>query len=686
MPPSPRIWEGLFTQTITAPLVFVPGGGCAPTPAAQGAIAVVERFNADGSWIGTCGYTARAGFMKDSGAVAILYVYYDRDYGNLSRTALALPGISIGSIHSPAFVAWLQGNPTGASGTIEPEARRLPAEADILAGSSSRGPGYDWGLKPDITAPGNNILSSVTGALVSGGQPEPYFTQYSGTSMASPHVTGAAALVRSGHPDWTSAQVRSALINTSARAVKVRAPDGSLRDAAPYESGPGRLDLANAIDPGAVVDPPKASFGEVEFGDTADLAVTIASVSDDEETWSVAVEPHGGDGVVTVDKDTFTLAAGEETTLSLSFDSSAVAEDEHFGDVILSRGDTGQALRLVYFAYVSIPENRKDVLVVDWSYGDTPDYTSYYTGALDELGLTYDVWHAGEAGDGDDAVQAHPSFKTLQSYDLVILNTNESREPLIYTVAGAYQYQNYLLHGGNMLVAGQGDQDWWTIVGPNGSTIAISQNAGCEYCVPRYFAGFTFGLTATLSGKLLEYPEAVNKPEMEVVLAPHPEADGPFGYGLDISTGDMAKEDAAGNQYAFSSGSLVTGYVPTVEGAPPGVCTTAQGSNYCGDFDYAEVVFDHIVPYARPLWTYDGKVVGSYISGRHAPAEANIKWNAMFWGFGLEGVGKGGPDTVGRTELLGDVFSFLTGRLLTPPSVYLPWTAKEFVFGGGDQP
>ena len=165
-----------------------------------------------------------------------------------------------------------------------------------------------------------------------------------------------------------------------------------------------------------------------------------------------------------------------------------------------------------------------------------------------------------------------------------------------------------------------------------------------------------------------------------------PEAGGPDDYALDVATGAMAKDGAAGNQYAFSSGGLITGYTPTVEGTPTGVCTTAQGSNYCGDFDYAEVVFDHIVPYARPLWTYDDKVVGSYISGRHSPDEANIKWNAMFWGFGLEGVGKGGNDTVGRTKLPGDVFSFLTGRMLTPPKVYLPWAAKSFVLAGGDQP
>ena len=160
--------SALFTQTITAPLVFVADGGCAPTPAAQGAIAVVERFNADGSWIGTCGYTARAGFMKDSGAVAILYVYYDRTYGNLSRTALALPGISIGSLHDPDFVAWLKGNPAGATGIIEPDARRLPAEPHILAGSSRPAPGYDWSLKPDLTAPGHHIPASVTGAPASG--------------------------------------------------------------------------------------------------------------------------------------------------------------------------------------------------------------------------------------------------------------------------------------------------------------------------------------------------------------------------------------------------------------------------------------------------------------------------------------------------------------------------------------
>ena len=56
------------------------------------------------------------------------------------------------------------------------------------------------------------------------------------------------------------------------------------------------------------------------------------------------------------------------------------------------------------------------------------------------------------------------------------------------------------------------------------------------------------------------------------------------------------------------------------------------------------------------------KVVGTYIAGRQHP-EADIPWNAMFWGFGLEGVGEAGPGTASRTRLMADAFNFLAKNI-----------------------
>ena len=72
------------------------------------------------------------------------------------------------------------------------------------------------GIKPDIAAPGSSVLSSVVNDTTGAVDPAGLFEQFSGTSMATPHITALAALTKALHPTWTPAQVKSALMNTAA--------------------------------------------------------------------------------------------------------------------------------------------------------------------------------------------------------------------------------------------------------------------------------------------------------------------------------------------------------------------------------------------------------------------------------------------------------------------------------------
>ncbi|WP_426363720.1 S8 family serine peptidase [Streptomyces sp. E-08] len=105
--------------------------------------------------------------------------------------------------------------------------------ADRAAYFTSQGPRYgDQALKPDVSAPGVDILAARSQLVAGSG----LYTTMSGTSMATPHVAGVAALLAEKHPDWTGAQLKNALMSSS-----------KTLDATSYELGAGRVDVAAAI-------------------------------------------------------------------------------------------------------------------------------------------------------------------------------------------------------------------------------------------------------------------------------------------------------------------------------------------------------------------------------------------------------------------------------------------------------
>jgi hypothetical protein len=145
-----------------------------------------------------------------------------------------------------------------------------PKPAPFMAGFSSRGPnqGDSNVLKPDLTAPGVDIIASVSAALtpaehaaVAAGTlvPPPAYASYQGTSMSSPHVAGLALLLRQAHPDWSPAAIKSALMTTGYGTLN----DGLLNEQngrLPWAQGAGHVDPNKAVDPGLVYDAGKADY------------------------------------------------------------------------------------------------------------------------------------------------------------------------------------------------------------------------------------------------------------------------------------------------------------------------------------------------------------------------------------------------------------------------------------------
>ncbi|KAL8513848.1 hypothetical protein ACS0TY_013098 [Phlomoides rotata] len=128
--------------------------------------------------------------------------------------------------------------------------------APALAEFSSRGPArsYPGILKPDITAPGVLILAAHIGNTPIGSN----FTLLSGTSMACPHVSGIAALLKGAHPDWSPAAIQSAMMTTANprdnTGERIKDMGEFYEVATPFGIGSGHVDPNRALDPGLVYD------------------------------------------------------------------------------------------------------------------------------------------------------------------------------------------------------------------------------------------------------------------------------------------------------------------------------------------------------------------------------------------------------------------------------------------------
>jgi subtilisin family serine protease len=138
----------------------------------------------------------------------------------------------------------------GAAGNATIEAAMsyvVSGNDDFMAGFSSQGPtDVDFRVKPDLVAPGVNVLSA---------QPNNGWAFFQGTSMATPHLAGSAAFLKSKFPAWSSDQVRSAIVNTAEEGVRNVNIIGA-----------GRLNLDSADGAVVALDPVSVSFGSVPSG------------------------------------------------------------------------------------------------------------------------------------------------------------------------------------------------------------------------------------------------------------------------------------------------------------------------------------------------------------------------------------------------------------------------------------
>jgi subtilisin family serine protease len=432
-----------------------------PPGSLSGVIALVER--------GVCTFSLKVYNVQQAGAIAaIIYNSVSGGEGLINMAPgdkadlVTIPSVFVQRSMGVGMVAWYNAHPGEAQVKIDLEPRQVGNIPDVIVNFSNRGPSFGRLLKPDIAAPGVNILSSGYGPG-SGLAAHAGFGQVSGTSMATPHISGAAALLRQIYPTWTPKQIMSALMSTAKTngILSQRLP--SLPPATILEMGAGRVDLTKAADPGLTFDKPSVSFGSVRAAaQNLSSTITAHSLLGTASEWAVSIVADPGFTATTV--STLSVPAGGNASFDLNVEiASDTAPADYTGTIMLSHGPHN--LHIPFWVRVEAPVAAAEVLLIDNDFSDLlgepdyPDVTGYYTTTLTALGVTYDYWNADEHFNNPATI---PNGETLRAYKTIIWYTGNHWQPngtFVQATPPTPQDQNYLMAyldaGGNLIATGQ---------------------------------------------------------------------------------------------------------------------------------------------------------------------------------------------------------------------------------------
>ncbi|MGY1499516.1 S8 family serine peptidase [Streptomyces sp. QTS52] len=218
-------------------------------------------------------------------------------------------------------------------------------KSDQLADFSSRGPRVgDGGVKPDLTAPGVAITAAgASGSVLEEWYPSdiPGYLTLDGTSMASPHVAGAAAILAQQHPDWAGERIKAVLTGS--------AEPGAYSS---FQQGTGRTDLVRALDQSVITEQQPLDFGLQQWphGDDtpATKQVTYRNLGTQPVTLDLSVDALSTDGkpaaegMFAVSPRRVTVPAGGEASASVTADTRAGSADGSFGGSVQATSADGK--------------------------------------------------------------------------------------------------------------------------------------------------------------------------------------------------------------------------------------------------------------------------------------------------------------------------------------------------------
>ncbi|MEI8412655.1 MULTISPECIES: S8 family serine peptidase [unclassified Kribbella] len=213
---------------------------------------------------------------------------------------------------------------------------------DKLAEFSSRGPRVgDGAVKPDVTAPGVDIVAAKAAKSIIGEPVGDKYLTLSGTSMATPHTVGAAALLAQEHPNWKAGELKGALMASAKPAA----------DQTAFQQGAGRIDVAKGIKQSVITEPGSVSFGTAIWPHDDDTPVTktltYRNLGDQPVTLNLTATLAGPDGApapadaIKLSATTVTVPAGGTASVQATSNTNHSGPDGGYsGRITATGGDT----------------------------------------------------------------------------------------------------------------------------------------------------------------------------------------------------------------------------------------------------------------------------------------------------------------------------------------------------------